>query len=909
MRKRCYPLMCLGLGCVLFLVGCRSRKPEEMPPEVLPPSLNTSKLELPGRGIPISDFERLAYWQVICDTGSVTLGKNFSQALWGRASAEITFHAETKGAHHIQLIPKDPWLIQSQFDTILLWIKHEGLSGLRQDYQIRLHYRDALGERGDWVMPYTPQQGFQMLHLRVPGFLPAPVIIDSLEWEIPASAGPDQTLYLDSLSIYQEVLNVIPQTVHYVRPYGYAPVYAPQRNNSVTLDFPTTSYAYRPQTRTRKSVQSLKRLDENSYLFQFESEDLQLAYKILPKAGVPQVEILLNGRVYTHVWQGASLTLHADEPELRFARIYKESLLLQYNGGIQYEFSLHGQTLQLEMSSLLENVEVLDLGRISAPEGGGLQTLYVPLMRLEENIRWPVFFVSDGQDPFLISCFPDWWYSFASNYQSKISGSGESGVSLGELIYEPRWRGSRNIFRERIYLSVSKNLQDVLPTPASPEALHLSDLSHFQWSAVKATPSINLMAIDPLDTIWEDRLLARLSTGEWRTHPEHGYLLKSGLFDVIPLQKLNVLRESTQASSLYVPAVAQFPPWRFLDYDVRSVGGATYTQTLSETGALLQQVEAEWGGPLISNGGSEWLWTGLVSGIVPHFPLGILELHPFLPQFAWRNVHPYSQVLGLGALEDFRLPTDEVVGNAVLLDRLLAFQVAYGAMGRIPTVQSRYLKNKAELIQGKLQDHFAGTTVKRIAYWSGSGFVDAGEALMAGVLRHSRLYIRLDNDTEIWVNGDLFAPWSIRVDSREIQLPSFGFVVRGEGLLVMNLPQTPTQAALSLMDSEDGPWVSSPGKKVTELGIEIKGALQVHYMDDGKIQIDIMDWQGEARLAVDVLRLPQVGSIRAVNSKGEAVHDVQFEREGAYWHLQSDDPIYRVWISPEISGREKKFSP
>src|SRR5690606_26812712 len=149
-----------------------------------------------------------------------------------------------------------------------------------------------------------------------------------------------QNLYLDSLSIYQEVLRSIPQTVHYVRPFEYAPVFAPKRKNSVTLNFPTGPNAYRPQTSPGKSIQSLGRLGDTGYVFRFKSNDIQLEYQIQPQPGMPAVEVLVNGRKVPNLWQGAGVLTHEGVPELRFARISGEHLLFQYTQGLQFEFSL-----------------------------------------------------------------------------------------------------------------------------------------------------------------------------------------------------------------------------------------------------------------------------------------------------------------------------------------------------------------------------------------------------------------------------------------------------------------------------------------------------------------------------------------------------------------------------------------
>lgn len=897
----------LLLLSLLVLSGCRSRKEPPPPPEPAPSFL--SRPELPSRGIPISDFERLAHWTVESDAGTVQLRKNLSQSMWGRASAEISFTPERPGPRTVKLTPSEPWLIQSQFDTILLWILHDGSVGMRDDYRIRLRYRDGSGTLGDWSIPYSPSPDVQMLHLRVTERIPKPVYVESILWDIPGSASGTQHLYLDSLSIYQEVLTRIPQNIYYVLPFDYAPIFAPKRKNSVMLNFPSSPVAYRPQTRPERSVQTLKRTEEGGYLFEYKSNEMKLGYRILPTAGMPSVGVEVDGKAYSGLWRGATVENVEEVPYLRFARIHENKLMLQYTQGLQFELSLHGKTLQIEMNSLMENISALDLGSLFAVRGNRIQPLRIPLMRIQEDFPWPVFSIKDDQKLFLVSCFPDWWNSLASRYELPEVSDREEGYPLGKMRYESRWRGTRNMFRERIYFTVSQRLQDVLPRPAHPVAMYRKELGNWRVSSDETLPQMNLMSIEPLEKEWEDRILSREPDGEWREHPQKGILIKSSLFDGIPLRRLAEFREKQKSVHLEVPTVAEYPPWRYMDYDVRGVGGATYTQTYAEVGALLQQVEAEWGGGIVSRGGAEWFWSGLVSGIRPEFPLGIQELHPLLPQFAWQNVHPYSQILGLGKLDGFSLPTDTTRNEETLLNRMLAMQVAYGAFGPTPELVDPILKTKAKRIQAMLQPHFAGARVERIAYGDGTSLVEAGEALQADVLKKSRLYIRLDTETEMWVNGDLFADWSVRVDGRTFELPPFGFVIRGNELFVMNSPKNEHNQGLCLLAGPEQIWVSSPDQKVEELGMRIQGCLQVLRKNDGKVQIDIGDWYGEARIEAGVLKLERIGTIRGIDQNGEAVTDIRIKQDGDHWILQSDSRLQRVWISPEISGREMKFSP
>jgi hypothetical protein len=889
---------------LLTVVSCRSRSRDRSPPP-LPTPTPAPAIQLPQRGSSISDFERLANWSVDSDTGSAALLRNQQNFIWGRGSAELRFTPESAGPHRVTLTPFEPWRIQSQFDTILLWILHEGEPWIRADHFIQLQYRDRNGLTGEWRLPYQPKEGWQMLHVRVKDEIPYPVSVESLRWILPERITEPATIWLDSLSIYQEVLGRIPKRVDYVRPHGYAPTFAPLRSNSVTLDFPTRPEAYRPQTRSEPSVETLERLDGEHFLFQYESEDSTIGYQISPASRFPRVQILVDGELYQDLWQHAGVLGPVRAPELRFSRVSGNQLELQYTEGVQFLLSLHGKTLQIEINSLLENIQSLDLGTLSTPGGGSPRMLWIPFMRLQPDQRWPVFLQTGSFKPLLISLFPDWWFSLGGSYSPQSDTAYPSGVALGEMRYENRWRGNRNMFRERLYLTVSHRLQDVLPSPASPRAL-FSD----QPIRVDSSAELNLLSIHPLEAEWEDGMLARTSGGHWREHPQAGYVVKSGRLDGASTDRLLKVREEVESSTLRAPAVGEHPPWRFTDYDVRMVGAGSYTQTLAEIGAFLQQAAAEWGGALVTGGGSEWLWSGLVTAFVPEFPHGLLELHPFLPQFAWRNVHPFSRILGLGDLEDFRLPTDtQPVQEETRLDRYLAVQLAYAATGKVPHLNNPVLQQKAQQFNQVLHAQLSGKETDRIAYWDGERFVDVAEALQSGHLESSRLYIRLDDQTECWINGDLLEDWHIRVDGRDLRLPPFGFVIRSDDLFAMNIPASEHADGWGVIEQPDSLWLYSPDQERTEFGVRLQGALRIHQTGEDAVVLDIADWQGEVGLQASRFPFEQVGSIRAVDGQGNRHLDLHLRRVDGEWVLRSELQLKQVRIYSDLTGADLKFSP
>lgn len=934
-----------GPAVCLSLTACfspRERTPPPPKPTVAPLAAPATSLRLPPRGSPVTGFERLAGWTASSGTGAAELYKNTDRPIWGSAAAEIRFLPAGAGPHRVTLTPDEPWRIQSVFNTILLWVWHEGEAGLRKDHAILLRARDDLGTTREWELPYSPKAGWQMLHLRVREPVPWPVKIESLRWRLPAGTTGPQILFLESLSIYQEVLGRIPQKIQYVRPHEYAPAFAPQRPNSVRLDFPSGPAAFRPSTREERFIEKLERLDAERFRFTYESGEGLLTFDITPKPGAPSVGVSIDGQAYPGLWRHFGVESTGEVPTLRFARIDGDLLFLQYTRGLHYELSLHGRTLQLEIESLSENIRALDLGTVTAPDGYMPRVLRPPFLRLREDRRWPLFSLPGREEAFLLSVIPDWWYSLAGRYEPVRSSAKRAGLPLGRMVYPERWRGSRNMFRERVYFTVSNRLEDILPSPAAPESLFLERMRDWIWLGsletgrldvgdpldglavvepeegglsgrwrtgnVPAGPGVSITSVPPTDEAWEDDLLARSPRGEWLEHPDEGYVIKSGRFDEFAIDRVRK-RHAGGPDFLYLPRFAAHPPWRYTDYDVRMTGAGSYTQTWAEAGAFLQQAAAETGAPVVGAGGSEWLWAGLVAGMVPTFPHGLQELHPFLPQVAWRNIHPFSDLLGLGGLEGFRLPEEAEPRRADQLNRLLATQLAYGAVGRLPYLEDPELRRLAHRLQKPLRTLTHGRAPERIAYWDGERFLNGGEAIHSGALTRSRLYIRLKEQIEIWVNGDFDSDWTVRVDSLQTRLPPFGFVVRGEGCLILN-GRTEEGHPLSLTLTPETLWIRSPEQRVSLAGLGLRGELNLRFpRDGGPAVLQIHDWRGEIRISAETLGLEKVGTVEARDAEGKPLSDVEFVREGGDWVLRSPGPPREVKVYREIRGEETNFLP
>lgn len=555
------------------------------------------------------------------------------------------------------------------------------------------------------------------------------------------------------------------------------------------------------------------------------------------------------------------------------------------------------------VESMREEFAGLDLGRLF-----GEESLAVPFLRTAMEEALPVRFHAEPDAPLFLCAFPDWWASMASRFVPDPDPQ-----EIGRLEYTPRWRGGRNLFRERVYFTASADLADVLPMPASPQAMYLPELTGQIWMQGEEIPAepYSPFRLTPQENEWEDLLLARSPEGDWRTHPVgSGTVVKTALAEDLVIPRLLRLQDKGTQAPLFLPGTTRVGPWRYTDFDNRVVGAGTFAQTYAEMGALLQQAEAEWGGAVIGAGGAEWLWAGLVTGFVPEFSDSRYWEAPWIPHHAWRSILPGSRLLGMGPLSLFTLPGEQNPSPAVLLDRSLAMQMAFGAPGRLPPEGiPEEKRTRARRLLLAAQNALHGRRLERIAYWDGTAFESLSQILLHRKDLLNQLYLRLEDQTEIWVNGASDQDWSIRVAGKDWTLPPYGFVLRGPEHFLAHLPSSTGEAGLCWVEDADSVWLSSPRSMADLGGISFQGCIRLHILGEGVCKLDITEWNGRAIFDPEHVPFDRVASVRAVDTSGSPVQDVRFLQTDGRWELTSSASLQTVWLYRDVQGGERNLSP
>jgi hypothetical protein len=294
-----------------------------------------------------------------------------------------------------------------------------------------------------------------------------------------------------------------------------------------------------------------------------------------------------------------------------------------------------------------------------------------------------------------------------------------------------------------------------------------------------------LSEIAPLDPTWDPELVGVGSNGSWTKTGPGRYLLKPTAATQTAPDYGQMLRSRYPRALPYVGAHGAAPPWDRVDFDGRLQHPARYRDTLFAEQAMMSQLaQAGAGGGIIGDGGTHWLYRGLLSGFLARMAGPSPYKQPLLVDFALRFLHPFEIDAGVGTASQFynsEIPAEEMHSRSSWLDRYLASTVAYGHAACLPEQEDWGLPSlvKTYYLLQKLQTLYLGVEVKSILYHHGGNLIEPNEALVSGAYENSQVQIEYANGLQIHVNGSWDQDWSVEHAGTTYRLPPASFLAHG----------------------------------------------------------------------------------------------------------------------------------
>ncbi|MBI2503553.1 MAG: hypothetical protein HYW07_10030 [Candidatus Latescibacteria bacterium] len=326
---------------------------------------------------------------------------------------------------------------------------------------------------------------------------------------------------------------------------------------------------------------------------------------------------------------------------------------------------------------------------------------------------------------------------------------------------------------------------------------------------------------------------ARQSDGRPVSTGPETFLLKPALAQSMGMEHAAALEEKFGKSVLYLDAHAATPPWDRVDCDAGLERSAALLSTLQADQGLLSALSRR--GPAVGEGGSHWLYPGLLQGYAARLAGPNPASLPLLVDFDLHHLHPFQTDAGLGSLEQFfggRIPADQKHSRSPYLDRYLAATLAFGHAACLPDIGEWGLAAalKTYFLIQPLQDYYLGAQVESIHYHHNGNFLELTEALISGAHEHSQLRIAYRTGFQLYVNGGWQQHWTVQQGDQSFSLPPASFLACGpQGVLAYS-----AEMGSGRLDCYQGPdylYVDTRGARRNLGPVTVDGAVIVRHHD------------------------------------------------------------------------------
>jgi hypothetical protein len=290
-------------------------------------------------------------------------------------------------------------------------------------------------------------------------------------------------------------------------------------------------------------------------------------------------------------------------------------------------------------------------------------------------------------------------------------------------------------------------------------------------------PYNNFTDIAPVNEYWNLDMATRTSDNQFQYSWYRTYAPKPSRAVEYAAKIPPIVQKKFHYSTAYCDVHTAIAPWHRVDYDPRVPGAATFTSVYYAFGEILQLQKAAWNGPVYSEGGAHFFYSGLSDGNYAQDKGADLPNQPWLVDFDLRKMHPLSTNFGMGNMEMFDprpWPENDVVEQERRRDRFMAATVAFGHTGFL-MYGTRYSVRSHYMLQ-QLQSRYAVSSVAEIRYADASGqLLDTSAAVASDVFKRSQIVTRYQDGTITAVNGHKTEPMTVNAYGKRLVLPPNGY--------------------------------------------------------------------------------------------------------------------------------------
>jgi hypothetical protein len=287
----------------------------------------------------------------------------------------------------------------------------------------------------------------------------------------------------------------------------------------------------------------------------------------------------------------------------------------------------------------------------------------------------------------------------------------------------------------------------------------------------------NYVDFAPVNALWDEDMIIRMPTGGWQQAWFRTYSPKPA--KVVKLSRIitSIVQDKFNPTAAGPDVHTAVSPWSRVDFDERMPGAGTMLTHYYSYGQLLLEQQEIWNGPVYSECGNNYYYSGLVTGSGACDHDYDFDEKPWLVDFYLRKMQPISCNWSLGYGDRTEEDCDRFFAKTI------AFAMPGGFLGGWRH-EFDYLMIRGYYMLQQLQSSYCQARIKDIRYANKKGdLLDVSTAIATGAHNRSQIRLEYDNGLIIWVNGHKEVSWK----TPESDLPPSGYYARDpEGSLVVS---------------------------------------------------------------------------------------------------------------------------
>ena len=595
------------------------------------------------------------------------------------------------------------------------------------------------------------------------------------------------------------------------------------------LPFPVHKTTILPLNKTNKFINNISQNDK-FVSFTYKGDDAELEYRVLFDGNFPLNIFLIHKDKTVKLLNGGEIVF-ADAGEASWQinkkRISGDTLWVETSAitagrhiPFRFFYTIKQKSLIIGMRELTEegHVSKVSLGNTAPVKEAKL--FRIPFLNFDYAVA-PRLLYADWL--FYFTQF-DWYYTNASKFYMEFPEiDGMSAVYNGGAQYIPKTDGVRNPLREKLFINVSPDVQEVFPTIDNPKSPMRSAQAHRLWR-INGNPNHKELKEEArhLRALGIENLTIRYHEGIWRDGGEsYTFRLQaaSGRGGNAAVKELvDYIKSVGWRVGLYTN-YTDFAPvnanWNE-DWVMRGPKGewkVSWSRCYAPKPMIALEVERH-NAPIIHEMfGSNHSYCDVHTAVSPMSRVdydyrvpgaatfrrtfecfGLLLLNEKRaytgPVYSEGANHWWYAGLTDGnyantspklnkqpVFPDFQLlkihPLEMDAGNVPAKgDEYLTYTLAYGHIGICDGDEAEMMK-RYYMLQ-PLQEHYSMIPVKKIQYESGGKFYNTSKALVKGLNDKARLFVEYQSGFKVYANFS-DEPWQISDGGRKFSLPKFGF--------------------------------------------------------------------------------------------------------------------------------------